>query len=165
MHHGNTEQRNDPTLGKPGQKDCVSATVNKEQLNRQVQAKLELHKTRRSVDEEGELKDTLSLNKPACQPLEDGQVQGKLAPFDICEIENLCSARSGSPPTMFYLPLVTILVSNTHLELTHRTTGFSPSNHTSQMIRHHGASLSKQQTVGLTICPSTQQGLPLSAVT
>ena len=48
--------------------DIVSATVNKEQLNRQMQPKLGLHETRKLVDKEGKLKDSLSLNKPACQP-------------------------------------------------------------------------------------------------
>ena len=46
----------------------MSATVNKEQLNRGKQAKLGLHEVGRLVDEEGKLKDSLGLNKPVCQP-------------------------------------------------------------------------------------------------
>ena len=64
----NKEQRNSLRLGRQGYKDYVSVTANKEQLNRQKQGKLDLHETRRLVDEEGKLKDSLSLDKPVCQP-------------------------------------------------------------------------------------------------
>ena len=36
--------------------------------------------------------------------------------------------------------------------------------YTSEMIHHHGASLSKQQTADLLICHGTQQDLSLSTV-
>ena len=48
----------------------VSGTVNKRQLNRQRHSKLGLHETRRLVDKEHKLKDSLILNKPVCQPQE-----------------------------------------------------------------------------------------------
>ena len=46
----------------------MSATANKEQLNRRMQDKLSLLEAGRLTDKEGKLKDTLSLNKPMCLP-------------------------------------------------------------------------------------------------
>ena len=63
----NAEQRNGLKLGNPGWRDYVSATVNKEQLNRRTQGKLGLHKTVRLTGEEGNLKDSLSLSELTCQ--------------------------------------------------------------------------------------------------
>ena len=49
---------------------------------------------------------------------------------------------------------------NTHEHMhTHNTHIY-----TSEMIHHHGASLSKQQTAALLICHGTQQDLSLSTV-
>ena len=64
----NAEQRNGPSLGNPGWTDYVSATANKEQLNRQTQGNLGLLEAGRLTDEEGKLKDSLSLSKPMCPP-------------------------------------------------------------------------------------------------
>ena len=46
----------------------MSATANKEQLNRRTQGNLGLLEARRLTDEEGKLKDSLSLSKPMCLP-------------------------------------------------------------------------------------------------
>ena len=50
------------------ERDYVSATANKEQLNRQTQGNLGLLEAGRLTDEEGKLKDSLSLSKPMCPP-------------------------------------------------------------------------------------------------
>ena len=46
----------------------MSAAVNKEQHNRRMQGKLGLLEAGRLTDEEGKLKDSLSLSKSMCLP-------------------------------------------------------------------------------------------------
>ena len=62
-------------------RDYVSATRNKEQLNRQKQGKLGLHKTGKLIDEEGKLEDSVSLNKPGGQLYKRSGYRISLAPF------------------------------------------------------------------------------------
>ena len=60
----NAEQRNSLRQSRlERQREC-----NKEQLNRQMQGKLGLLEAGRLTDEEGKLKDSLSLSKPMCPP-------------------------------------------------------------------------------------------------